>query len=281
SEKLIPKRFLQDNDMDLGEVPTELPRLSQVEEMLIVQYTNILAWLNYLKENNPFYVNIKIDHNMLQTLPKNATEEVATYNEINSLMNSDNIISWPTINDISINEFKDTGYITRAFFALFSTGKADLCKTSTFSWNAMQQDEKSMKKMISYVDLNVTAMNPNTFTFNRLQKYIKCSPSYCLVINKNTKLEKYQFGYSKKLHDSTIIQLNKYNKQDFSAQKTLHLLLMLPLVKLSCIFFTLNLNKGGALHKLTHSNDIQNQNDNDNDEYEELDEDNIEFQEPW
>ncbi|CAG8815611.1 10191_t:CDS:1, partial [Cetraspora pellucida] len=54
------------------------------------------------------------------------TKEVSTYNKINSLMNSDNIIPWPTIDNIPINEFKDIGYITSAFPILFSIGKTDL-----------------------------------------------------------------------------------------------------------------------------------------------------------
>ncbi|CAG8856087.1 42134_t:CDS:2, partial [Gigaspora margarita] len=45
-DKLIPKRFSQENDMDLEEVPAELPRLNQVEEMLISQVLPMLTVFN-------------------------------------------------------------------------------------------------------------------------------------------------------------------------------------------------------------------------------------------
>ncbi|CAG8494159.1 7358_t:CDS:2 [Cetraspora pellucida] len=45
-DKLIPKRFSLENDMDSEEVPSELPHLSQVEEMLISQVLPMLTIFN-------------------------------------------------------------------------------------------------------------------------------------------------------------------------------------------------------------------------------------------
>ncbi|CAG8563707.1 9950_t:CDS:2, partial [Gigaspora margarita] len=101
-DKLIPKRFSQENDIDPGEVPAKLSRFSRE--------------------------NINFTDSFVPNPISRVTEESITYNEINNLINSDNIaqINWPTIGDISINEFKNTSYIIKAFPTLFLTRNADL-----------------------------------------------------------------------------------------------------------------------------------------------------------
>ncbi|CAG8821711.1 22049_t:CDS:1, partial [Racocetra persica] len=52
-----------------------------------VKRMNILVWLKFLKENNPFYKNIEIDQDMLQTLPENGSvfKRLRTIHDDNSL----------------------------------------------------------------------------------------------------------------------------------------------------------------------------------------------------
>ncbi|CAG8536723.1 15389_t:CDS:2 [Cetraspora pellucida] len=181
---------------DIQELITKLPRNPSMIDTLIirkpnhdftsfqefkVKRSNILIWLNYLKINNPFYSNIEIDYDILNTHPEDGsifdrlctvdnnnlitedtvfsnynqdcnvsniredyikysfipnpiskeTEEVATYTEINQLVNTNTAvpIDWPTIKDCPINEFEEVGYIIKAFPTLFPSGKADLHST--------------------------------------------------------------------------------------------------------------------------------------------------------
>ncbi|CAG8597262.1 6136_t:CDS:2, partial [Cetraspora pellucida] len=238
-------------------------------------------------------------------------------------------------------------------------GIGKVSNAPNFDRKTMYQDEDLMNEMVTYIDSIVIVMNPDinqdlaTYIseqhpcqkpieqlvddfdnycqlVNKVQKYTKCSPSFCLVLNKRTNSEECQFGYPKELRDFTIIQSDDNNQpelllrcwranidikpilslhaalsyvakyaskselrseafseifsnylenaksdepalksvqklllhiiteKDFSAQETSHLLLKLPLVISSCMFFTLNLNEDDTLCKLIRDNNMQN-----------------------
>ncbi|CAG8581678.1 16756_t:CDS:2 [Gigaspora rosea] len=58
SEKILPKKFSAENNMDPGEIPHELEGLTEIEEMLIAQ------------ANNRYYADITIDNEVLESLPQ-------------------------------------------------------------------------------------------------------------------------------------------------------------------------------------------------------------------
>ncbi|CAG8603537.1 12_t:CDS:2, partial [Cetraspora pellucida] len=123
-DKWIPRRFSAENDMDPGEIPIELPQLSQIEEMLIAQILLILTNPNDTLNASDDYIK----HTFIPNPATKETEEVTTYIEINQLANTDTntLIDWPTIKDSPINKFEEVSYITKAFSTLFPKGKADL-----------------------------------------------------------------------------------------------------------------------------------------------------------
>ncbi|GBC48412.2 ATP-dependent DNA helicase PIF1 [Rhizophagus irregularis DAOM 181602=DAOM 197198] len=148
------KKFSGGNNMHPGDVPDELKGLSEIKEMLISQ------------ENNPYYEDIIIDTNILQSLPENDSifnmlpqlqddesgeddgdniedgEDVSrtfvplmlptqregeAINATLDQMQNDNPLSlWPEIEGVPINEFHTPGYMVRAFPTLYLYGRADL-----------------------------------------------------------------------------------------------------------------------------------------------------------
>ncbi|CAB4407286.1 unnamed protein product [Rhizophagus irregularis] len=198
-----PKKFSEGNNMHPGEVPNELKGLSEIEEMLISQVFTVMTVyrlrggqngyrghrqssnnptvfrdftvrrrkvckaLLWLKENNPYYNDIIIDTNLLETLPENDSifnmlpqlqddelgeddgdniedgEDVSrmfvpsmpptqregeAINTTLDRMQNDNPPSlWPEIEGVPINEFHTPGYMVRAFPTLYPYGRADLC----------------------------------------------------------------------------------------------------------------------------------------------------------
>ncbi len=57
-EKLSPKKFLAENNMDLGEMPEELKGLSEIEEMLIAQVFTIMIVYQLQRGQNGYRGNI-------------------------------------------------------------------------------------------------------------------------------------------------------------------------------------------------------------------------------
>ncbi|CAG8792226.1 10852_t:CDS:2, partial [Gigaspora rosea] len=80
SEKILPKKFSAENNMDPGEIPHELEGLTEIEEMLIAQVFTVIDFkvrrnivanaLHWLKANNRYYVDITIDNEVLESLPQ-------------------------------------------------------------------------------------------------------------------------------------------------------------------------------------------------------------------
>ncbi|PKY29830.1 hypothetical protein RhiirB3_446620 [Rhizophagus irregularis] len=197
-----PKKFSEGNNMHPGEVPDELKGLSEIEEMLIskvftvmtvyqlrdgqngyrghrqssnnptvfrdftVRRRKVCKALLWLKKNNPYYNDIIIDTDLLETLPENDSifnmlpqlqddelgeddgdniedgEDVSrtfvplipptqregeAINATLDRMQNDNPPSlWPEIEGVPINEFHTPSYMVRAFPTLYPYGRADL-----------------------------------------------------------------------------------------------------------------------------------------------------------
>ncbi|EXX53883.1 hypothetical protein RirG_239720 [Rhizophagus irregularis DAOM 197198w] len=190
-----PKKFSKDNNMDPGEVPDELRDLTEIEEMLVARVfpvmsvyrlrgdvlvirrqsaSNAEAFRNFkvrrdkvtqaliwLKQNNRYYADVIIDHEILQFLPIDGTiddqlqdinedidydeseddvitrtfvplplpanrEDTAIRNTLDRIQNENHHIMWPQINGNPVNEFQTPGYIACAFPTLYPTGSADL-----------------------------------------------------------------------------------------------------------------------------------------------------------
>jgi hypothetical protein len=93
-------------------------------------------------------------------------------------------------------------------------------------WNKMKNDENEMKKVIKYADSIVTTINPRINApipeqhpcqkrrdeieddeqdyielINKLQCHTRCSPSYCLRVNRRTGQQTCRFGYPKDHND--------------------------------------------------------------------------------
>ncbi|CAG8733931.1 25455_t:CDS:1, partial [Racocetra persica] len=80
-----------------------------------VKHANILVWLNFLRKNNPFYANIEIDHDILQTLPKDGSvfERLYAVHDVDSSVNDTvNLTNNSNISDI-VN--MSDNYITYTF----------------------------------------------------------------------------------------------------------------------------------------------------------------------
>ncbi|CAG8597284.1 6137_t:CDS:2 [Cetraspora pellucida] len=150
------------------QIPAELPQLSQVEEMLIAQIlpiltvyklqggqlgyqgndftsfqdfkikrSNILTWLMYLKSNNPFYFNIEIDQDILQTIP----EDGSIFNRLNTIY--DNNLS------------KDMTFLNNN--DILSTSE-DYIKHSFIPISVSKETEK----VVTYSEINqLVNLNPN------------------------------------------------------------------------------------------------------------------------
>ncbi|GBB86547.1 hypothetical protein RclHR1_12970010 [Rhizophagus clarus] len=83
SDKKTPKKFFADNNMDPGEIPDELQELTDIEEMLIAQIFTVIDFtvrrekiakaLFWLKANNPYYEDIIIDDEILNSIPQNGS----------------------------------------------------------------------------------------------------------------------------------------------------------------------------------------------------------------
>src|ERR1044072_3004680 len=94
----------------------------------------------------------------------------------------------------------------------------------------MKNDENEMKKVIKYADSIVTTINPRINApipeqhpcqkrrdeieddeqdyielINKLQRHTRCSPSYCLRVNRRTGQQTCRFGYPKDHNDQTFI----------------------------------------------------------------------------
>ncbi|CAB4437360.1 unnamed protein product [Rhizophagus irregularis] len=121
--------------------------------------TQALVWL---KQNNRYYADIIIDHEILQSLPIDGIindqlqdinddvdydeneddvithtfvplplsanrEDTAIRNTLNRIQNENRPIMWPQINGNPVNEFQTPGYIACVFPTLYPIGSADLC----------------------------------------------------------------------------------------------------------------------------------------------------------
>src|ERR1700722_12823160 len=96
----------------------------------------------------------------------------------------------------------------------------------------MKNDESEIKKVIKYIDSLVTTINSKIDAaipkqhpcqkrsdeikdnsqqdyielINKLQRHTRCSPSYCLHVNKRTGQQLCKFGYPKDHNDLTFIR---------------------------------------------------------------------------
>lgn len=158
--------FLDSLPRNVCELPVLLVRRSGQENThtdLRVRREQVLAALEWLKANNPFYADITIDIAALSQLPedgipstlltvddttKPGTNEPVNKNEtpvtvsshsflplpqhtsteeegIRAILNGNTIQDWPTLGNQPINEFKTSGLATMAFPSLFPFGTGD------------------------------------------------------------------------------------------------------------------------------------------------------------
>lgn len=98
-------------------------------------------------------------------------------------------------------------------------------------WVQMKENENEMQNIIKYVDSIVTTINPGINAaipdqhpcqkscdeiddgsqdyielINKLQHHTRCSPSYCINVNKRTGQQTCRFGYPKDHNDRTFIR---------------------------------------------------------------------------
>ncbi|PKK75534.1 hypothetical protein RhiirC2_863195 [Rhizophagus irregularis] len=162
---------------DVQEFASKLPRHPSLLDVLVIRrqsasnaeafrdfkvrrdkVTQALIWL---KQNNRYYADVIIDHEILRSLPINGTiddqlqdinedvdydeneddvitrtfvplppsanrEDTAIRNTLDRIQNENHPIMWPQINGNPVNEFQTPGYIACAFPTLYPTGSADL-----------------------------------------------------------------------------------------------------------------------------------------------------------
>ncbi|EXX66670.1 hypothetical protein RirG_121580 [Rhizophagus irregularis DAOM 197198w] len=128
-----------------------------------VRRDKVIQALIWLKQNNRYYANVIIDHEILQSLPIDGTiddqlqdinedidydesendvithtfillspsanrEDTAIRNTLNRIQNENHHIMWSQINGNPVNEFQTPGYIACAFLTLYPTGSADFAQ---------------------------------------------------------------------------------------------------------------------------------------------------------
>ena len=104
-------------------------------------------------------------------------------------------------------------------------------------WKEMQESE--MPNVIRYIDSIVTTINPEINAaipeqhpcqkcsdeiddgsqdyvelINKLQRHTRCSPSYCIRINKRTSQQTCRFGYPKDHNDLTFIREDNHGQPE-------------------------------------------------------------------
>ncbi|CAG8753569.1 12071_t:CDS:1, partial [Rhizophagus irregularis] len=161
---------------DVQEFATKLPRHPSSLDVLVIRRKSesnpeafrdfrvrrlkVACALIWLKENNRYYADITIDHEVLRSLPNNDPideqlqdieeepdfendedvitrtfvpylppayhEDVAIKNTLDRVQDNNRPITWPQMNSNPVNEFQTSGYIACAFPSLYPTGNADL-----------------------------------------------------------------------------------------------------------------------------------------------------------
>ena len=135
---------------------------SEVFRNFRVRRAKVVLALDWLKKNNRYYVDIIIDHEVLQSLPVDGSvddqlrgtqvnaeelnsenesevitrtfvplppaahrEDVAIKNTFNRIQNGNSPITWPQISNNPVNEFQTPRCIACAFPTLYPTGNVD------------------------------------------------------------------------------------------------------------------------------------------------------------
>ncbi|RHZ57019.1 hypothetical protein Glove_395g64 [Diversispora epigaea] len=149
-------------------------------------------------------------------------------------------------------------------------------------WEKIKNNENAMDNIVKYINTLVTTINPGinasvpgrhscqkehselhddlldyTDLANKLQRYTRCSPSYCICVNKKEIImarndplinpyNRLQLSSQEDEPSIILIQkllLHSVSECDISAQETTHLFLGIPLYHSSQSFVSLNLNK--------------------------------------
>ncbi|RIB10016.1 hypothetical protein C2G38_2207276 [Gigaspora rosea] len=148
SEKILPKKFFAENNMDPGEISHELEGLTEIEKMLIVQYYANITIDNEVLESLPQegYIDNQlphlqadqedddlnnendyeeVTHSFVPLLPPNNHKEVAINSTLDRIESKNLPILWLQIDNSPINKFQTLGYILRAFPTLYPKGCAN------------------------------------------------------------------------------------------------------------------------------------------------------------
>jgi ATP-dependent DNA helicase PIF1 len=105
-------------------------------------------------------------------------------------------------------------------------------------WNAMKEDDDEKRKVIQYLDSIVTTINPGVNAaiparhpcqkgreeikddlqdyvelINKLQRHTRCSPSYCIRVNRKGE-EKCRFGYPKDINDHSFVREDEHKQPE-------------------------------------------------------------------
>ncbi|CAG8768737.1 17938_t:CDS:2 [Cetraspora pellucida] len=137
-DALVIRKFGQNltSFQDFKDILQTIPEDGFIFNRLNTIYDNNLSKDMAFLNNNDILSTSEdyIKHSFIPNSVSKETEEVATYSEINQLvnLNSNILINWPTIKDNPINEFEEVGYIMKAFPTLFPKGKADLRSTQRY-----------------------------------------------------------------------------------------------------------------------------------------------------
>lgn len=160
-----------------------------------VNKDSILNALTWLKKNNPYYNDIEINEEYLKIYPKNGhinslLRTVELTEKQKQLFNDDKIeesfvpshteptqdelienelhLKYPTLDSTPVNEFTDTGYITKAFPHLFPYGCADFLQQRDIK---VSRDDY-FKHLMNYKDHRFAQdFRFRYFAFNTIQRH--------------------------------------------------------------------------------------------------------------